>query len=67
MEHIKNFKQERLSNLSVLSTEAENLKKLKLSSAMNTLINKFDQKQAKSIYLNCLANLAPRSIVSNYL
>ena len=57
------MRQERL-DLSVLSIEAENLEKLKSSSAMDDLVNKVAEKKARKIctYLNCLANLAPRSI-----
>lgn len=43
--------QERLSDLSVLSIEAENLEKLKSSSAMDDLINKFAEKKARKVYI----------------
>ena len=47
---IKNYlrtsmRQERLSDLSVLSIEAENLEKLKSSSAMDDLVNKVAKKR----------------------
>ena len=43
--------QERLSDLSVLSIEAENLEKLKSSSAMDDLINQFAEKKARKIFI----------------
>lgn len=52
------------TDLSLLSIETDNLEKLKSSSAMNNLINKFVKKgREKSIFdLNCMANLAITSI-----
>lgn len=43
--------QERLSDLSLLSIEAETLEKLKSSSAMNDLINQFAEKKARRVYI----------------
>nr|CAI5839645.1 unnamed protein product [Callosobruchus analis] len=41
--------QERLSDISLLSIEAENLEKLKSSSAINDLINQFAEKRARKV------------------
>jgi len=43
--------QERLSDLSVLSIESENLAILKSSLVMNDLINKFAEKKARKVYI----------------
>lgn len=43
--------QERLSDLSLLSIEAETLEKLKSSSAINDLINQFAEKKARRVYI----------------
>lgn len=42
---------ERLSDLSLLSIEAETLEKLKSSSAINDLINQFAEKKARKVYI----------------
>nr|CAH7716277.1 unnamed protein product [Callosobruchus chinensis] len=41
--------QERLSDISLLSIEAETLEKLKSSSAINDLINQFAEKKARRV------------------
>lgn len=43
--------QERLSDLSLLSIEAEILEKLKSSSAIDDLINQFAEKKARKVYI----------------
>lgn len=53
--------QDRVSNLSLLLIDAENLEKLK--SAMDNFINKFAEKKPEKCIFdwNCLVNLVPRS------